>query len=310
MRSLGVRCEATVLEPKHPPVPTNRVAGVLTRRRIYLELVDDGPDAARTLERDGVVHLPALLDAAEVAELVADVDRVYQQVPPDDRNPQRPEEEREDYRYEMFNRSAAVQRLVADRRLLDVVEPLLGEDCHVIANTAWRNAPRADDSHGGTFWHTDAGPHVPRPAGVPWDDRIPYPVFAVAMHVYLQDCPLEAGPTEVIPGSHRSGRPVPLDRTSDDRLTCDARVGVVFAAKAGDVVMFASDAWHRRHPPGADDPGRDFVQIHYGRRDLAQRIRPTSDVNHLSRNALERARAGDERARTVVGLHGNFFYDG
>ena len=46
----------------------------------------------------------------------------------------------------------------------------------MIANTAWRNPPEFT----GGPWHCDAGPHVPRPEGVPWDDRIPYPVFAVA----------------------------------------------------------------------------------------------------------------------------------
>ena len=43
------------------------------------------------------------------------------------------------FRYAMLNRSAAAQRVVAHPRLLSVIEPLLGEDCHVIANTAWRN---------------------------------------------------------------------------------------------------------------------------------------------------------------------------
>ena len=58
-----------------------------------------------------------------------------------------------------------------------------GDDCHVIANTAWRN-PAAFP---GGFWHCDAAPHVPRAEGVPWADRIPYTVFAVATHIYLQD---------------------------------------------------------------------------------------------------------------------------
>ena len=97
-------------------------------------------------------------------------------------------------------------------RILDVVEPLLGEDCHIIANTAWRNPPRAQNDHGGGHWHIDAGPHVPRPPGVPWDDRIPYPVFAIGIHLLLEPCPLACGPTEVLAGSHRSGQALPLER--------------------------------------------------------------------------------------------------
>jgi hypothetical protein len=51
-----------------------------------------------------------------------------------------------------------------------------------------------------------------------------------------------------------------------------------------------------------------FVQCHYGRRDLAQRIRPTDAVNHLSEAAI--ARAETERQKTLAGLHRPGFYDG
>ena len=250
-----------------------------------------------------------MLSADEVATLHASVTAAFETFEGDVRGGLS-EEERDDFRYEMLNRSAEVQDLVSDRRILDVVEPLLGEDCHVISNTAWRNPPRIENEHAGGNWHMDAGPHVPRPAGVPWDDRIPYPIFAIAIHVYLQDCPIECGPTEVIPGSHRSGRGVPLDRAFDNDLDHDGTTGQVLPAAAGDLVLFASDIWHRRHPTSPGDHGRFFVQIHYGRRDLAQRIRTTRDANHLSDAAIKRAKAGDFRARTVVGLHPPFFYDG
>jgi ectoine hydroxylase-related dioxygenase (phytanoyl-CoA dioxygenase family) len=219
-----------------------------------------------------------------------------------------PDEEREDFRYEMLNRSAACQRAVSDRRLLDVVEPLLGEDCHVIANTAWRNPPRPQHGHGGGRWHIDAGPHVPRPPGIPWDDRIPYPIFAVAVHVLLRDCPRACGPTAVVPGSHRSGQGPPLDRVDDLDLAYEGRGPLPLTGEAGDVLLFVSDVWHRRMPPGADDRGRFFLQIHYGRRDLAQRLRTSERAHQLSEEAV--ARAPDERARSVIGLHRPFFYDG
>jgi hypothetical protein len=66
--------------------------------------------------------------------------------------------------------------------------------------------------------------------------------------------------------------------------------------------------WHRRLPCGPDDPGRYFIQCHYGRRDLAQRLRPTSVANQLSPEAIERA--STKRERRLVGLHEPFFYDG
>jgi hypothetical protein len=207
----------------------------------------------------------------------------------------------------MLNRSGPVQRALGHPRILEVIEPLLGEDCHIIANTAWWQPPGNND-HLGRFWHIDSGPHVPRAADVPWDPRIPYPVFAIAAHLYLWDCPIECGPTGVIPGSHTSGQAPPMGGVADDGLEWAGRGPMPIVAQAGDVALFVSDVWHRRMPPGADDPGRMFVQCHYGRRDLAQRIRPTSAVNHLSEEAL--ARAGTTREKSLAGYHPPGFYDG
>ena len=79
-------------------------------------------------------------------------------------------------------------------------------------------------------------------------------------------------------------------------------------ASAGDVLLFVSDVWHRRLPTGDGDSGRFFLQVHYGRRDIAQRLRPTSEANSLSPDAIGRIRS--RRGRTLVGLHRPFFYDG
>ena len=281
---------------------------MITRRRVYLELrEDDVPEASRQLEREGWAVLRGAFTEDEVASLRAEVERVFDERPGDVRARPEGHEENEDFRYEMLNRSAACQRAVADRRILDVIEPLLGEDCHVIANTAWRNPPRAENDHGGGMWHIDAGPHVPRPAGVPWDDRIPYPVFAIGIHLLLEACPADAGPTGVLPGSHRSGQHPPFDRLEDAELTYEGRGPVLLTGEPGDVALFVSDVWHRRMPsPG--ELGRFFLQVHYGRRDLAQRLRTTRETHQLSDEALERA-TGD-RERTVVGLHAPRFYDG
>jgi predicted 2-oxoglutarate/Fe(II)-dependent dioxygenase YbiX len=93
----------------------------------------------------------------------------------------------------------------------------------------------------------------------------------------------------------------------DADLSYDGRAPVVVETQAGDVVLFVSDVWHRGSPATADGRGRYFMQVHYGRRDLAQRLRTTDLVNHLSTDAFERAKT--ERARTLVGLHDPFFYD-
>jgi len=257
----------------------------------------DAPAESAQLERDGYAVLPGVFTAAEVTRMRDEIDEVFDAFPDERTRPDRAQ-----FRYEMLNRSGACQAAVAHPRTLAVVEGLLGEDCHVIANTAWRNPT---DFAGGP-WHCDAGPHVPRAEDVPWDDRIPYPVFAVATHVMLQDCSRQDGPTAVVPGSHRSGRVPPF--TLDEELSYDGRPPAVLELSAGDVALFVSDAWHRGLPARAGGRGRYFLQVHYGRRDIAQRLRTTDAVNHLSSEAL--ARAGTDRARTVVGLHPPFFYDG
>lgn len=91
-------------------------------------------------------------------------------------------------------------------------------------------------------------------------------------------------------------------------LTHDGREPVAVPTSAGDIVLFSSDVWHRRMPTSEGDTGRFFVQIHYGRRDIAQRLRTTAAVNQLSPET--RAAARDERERTVLGLHPPLFYDG
>ena len=168
-------------------------------------LSDEVPDASVELEHNGFTVLRGVLSDDETAALRAELDDVFATTEPErGRN--------DDYRYEMLNRGPRSQEAVGHPTILAAIEPLLGDDCHVIANTAWRNPP---EFVGGP-WHCDAGPHVPRPKGVDWDDRIPYPVFAIGAHLLLQDCRRSDGPTAVVPGSHRSGRLAPLSQIDDD----------------------------------------------------------------------------------------------
>jgi ectoine hydroxylase-related dioxygenase (phytanoyl-CoA dioxygenase family) len=273
-----------------------RLFGYLILRR---SSAPKAPPASEELEREGCAVLRGVLEPELIERVAREIDEAFEALPPERGRPDRAE-----FRYEMLNRSAACQEAIGHPAILGAIEPLLGEDCHVIANTAWKNPP----SFGGGPWHCDAGPHVPRPEGVPWDERIPYPVFAIGAHLYLRDCPLACGPTAVIPGSHRSGRLPPFDRLNDPALAYEGRGAVVLEARAGDVALFVSDAWHRGLPALAGGTGRLFLQAHYARRDLAQRIRTTADAHQLSAEAVARIRS--PREKTLLGLHDPFFYDG
>ncbi len=270
---------------------------------------EPAPQASTDLERDGFAVVPGLVSQSDVADLRRELTELFETTRPEARMAGSTESDYADFRYEALNCSPAAQRTVAHPGILEIIEPLLGEDCHVVSNTAWWNQPQREKApfDVGNPWHVDAGPHVPRAEGIPWDDRIPYPIFMIGCHVLLQDCPISSGPTGFVPRSHTSGL-LPPEPDENGAILYEGRGPVVPVGAAGDVVFFVSDVWHRRMPTGPDDTGRFFLQMQYGRRDIAQRLRTTSKVNHLSEAAI--GRASTERERTVVGLHPAGFFDG
>ena len=271
------------------------------------------PSESIQLESQGFCVVPDVLSTDSIEALGQEIDEVYKTTPPDGRGASyRNDEVDQEFRYEMFNRSALCQKVVAHPSILQIIEPLLGDDCHVIANTCWRNPAstngRGHENHGGGFWHIDAGPHLPRNADQPWPSHLPYPVFAIGVHIYLQDCPLACGPTGVIPGSHTSGQVPPAEHRDDVNLRWNGRGVTPLTAHAGDVAMFVSDVWHRRLPSQDGDTGRFFLQVHYGRRDIAQRLHTTEKSHQLSTAA--QARIENKREAQLLGLHPPLFYDG
>ncbi len=266
------------------------------------------PDASHSLETEGFAIVEGVLATEEVDELGQELHLIFETMPPDVRLPGATEADYADFRYEALNRSAAAQRAIAHPAILEVIEPLLGEDCHVISNTAWRNQPQREKApfDVGNPWHIDAGPHIPRPSDVPWDERIPYPVFMIGCHILLEDCGLASGPTGFVPRSHTSGQ-LPPSPDTDGMISYLGGGPVAPIGKVGDVVFFVSDVWHRRMPTGPEDRGRFFLQVQYGRRDIAQRLRTTDEVNYLSEEAKNRAVT--QREQTVIGLHPPGFYD-
>lgn len=274
----------------------------------YLEVrTEESPRASLQLENEGYAVVRRAFPKREMTKLSKEIESIYDSLLPDNRGANKLLGVAEHFRYEMVNRSALAQEVVGSRAILDVIEPLLGEDCHLIANTCWRNPPNGA-AHGGGAWHIDGGPHVPLAPGQVWPEDIPHPVFAIGVHIFMQDCPMACGPTGVIPGSHKSGLPPPHDRPFDVDLTYRNQGVQVVTANKGDIALFVSDVWHRRMPPTKDDAGRFFLQAHYGRRDIAQRLKPTSMVHHLEPAAL--GRISSEREAHLLGLHGMGFYDG
>tara|TARA_R110002110_G_scaffold197576_5_gene407706 strand:- start:188 stop:1042 length:855 start_codon:yes stop_codon:yes gene_type:complete len=282
-------------------------------KRVYGYLTydsgDDAPAESAHLEKYGYCVIREALTKDEVQSLAKEIQAVFQSTPRDQRaGDQRPAEDDECFRYEMLNRSALSQSTINHPRIRAILTPLLGRDFHVIANTAWHNPSGQKSQQNGQGWHVDAGPHIPLAEDMSWPVDIPHPVFAVGAHIYLQDCNLEDGPTGVIPGSHVSGRFPTPGREMDAELTYNDQGVEPLLAKAGDIAMFVSDIWHRRMPTLDGEQGRFFLQAHYGRRDIAQRLRTSDQSNQLSPAAIERAKSKEEKA--IIGLHRPMFYDG
>ena len=119
----------------------------------------------------------------------------------------------------------------------------------------------------GSSWVTGAGRamglHVDfLPVHVPEatqnDPGFVMPIFMATAHYYLDDMIPELGPTTVVPGSHRAGRP-PNDETGWNGIDTQAAL-----VKAGDVVFFRSDLWHGAWKNTHPTRRRYIMQVAYG----------------------------------------------
>lgn len=265
------------------------------------------PAGARQMEEDGHHLARAVFTPEQIARLRSEIDAVFRDYAPDWRPGSPTLEHAGMYRYQMFNRSAACQAAIGERGILDLVEPLLGDDCHAISCTAWQNPAGRGQAPDGMQWHVDGGPYIARPEGQEWPAHLAYPIFVITTQIYLADVTLDDGPTAVLPGSHKSGRLPPHERRWDLDLDWHGRRAEVHVARAGDVTFFVSESWHRRMPTTNKCQGRRFLQTAFGRREIAQRVLLTDHHHCVSQAAL--ARATTERQRQLLGIHPPGFYD-
>jgi ectoine hydroxylase-related dioxygenase (phytanoyl-CoA dioxygenase family) len=163
----------------------------------------------------------------------------------------------------VFNRDPFWLRFIDRPGVIEVAEAVLGPDCHIIGETAWRSHP---GFHGEPL-HVDYQPPPARGTSAP--AAVSPPMFIVTAHFYLSDVTAECGPTRIVPGSHRTVR---APHAVECPWNADAIETVL--ARAGDALLFRSDVWHA----GSDNttPGaiRYLLQVHYGRREMAQHLSP------------------------------------
>ena len=104
---------------------------MISRERGYIR--HQGSERVLSLETLGYQLTPNILSSSEVAELVTEITFIFNTLPPDNRNPYRSELGNNMFRYEMLNRSAACQQAIAHPKILEVIEPLFGNDVAVFA---------------------------------------------------------------------------------------------------------------------------------------------------------------------------------
>ena len=96
-------------------------------------------------------------------------------------------------------------------------------------------------------------------------------MFTATAHYYLDDLDDALGPTNFIPGSHRAGR-----KPREGETSWQGVEGQNILCKAGDVVLFRSDVWHRG-TANTSSRIRYLLQVHYGRRMVVQKFPPYLD---------------------------------
>jgi hypothetical protein len=187
-----------------------------------------------------------------------------------------------------FELDHAFRDLLVCEPIISLVEAILGRDCHMTSQNILRNRTgQAVDT-----WHCDDGVLFPLPDDVPRHPITPPPVL---LHVFLLLSDVDGddhGPTQIVPGSHRSGRPPSPD------LVFDGQGPVSITGKAGDVYLHHHQTWHRG-APNRSERTRCVVGTGYGRRWVSQRLWPFGDYR-LPAQVLTGA---DERLLRVLGRH-------
>lgn len=244
--------------------------------------------------RDGYLFLPDFLTNEMVEQLKSDLDRELNSneltyTGEDDTNATMR------LRVRLFERSAANLSLFDMDPIAAFAEMLIAPNCHVIHNNSFITRPGG----GITTWHQDDASHYLVTHGEP-PTNVRLPVLFFTANYYLTDVTArEHGGTEVIPGSHLFGGAPPriIEGTPYESLV------VPCLGKAGSVVLFNNQVWHRGGP-NQSNRVRYITQVTYGRRIISHMYYPFMNYQmpeHVYRDA-------DDRRRRLLGFleHGAY----
>ena len=209
------------------------------------------------LHHQGFALLPAVLDAEQISSARAAIDRLqpihwdYQGLV-------------DDHYKCVFNRDPFWLAYLDLPGVIELAEAALGEDCHIIGQTAWRSHP----GFVGAELHVD---HLVMelPEALLADPAFTLPMQICTAMIYLDDIDRDLCPTRVIPGSHKAGR-----KPRPGEESWHGRTAEPVLCRAGDVLMLRSELWHAGSRNRTADRSRYLLQVHYGRRMVAQKFSP------------------------------------
>ncbi len=242
-------------------------------------------ELAARFHRDGFIFLEGVLAQPAIDALAADLDRL---LPSSGQSLE--------HRPRMFEHSAANLALFDHEPVVSLAEHIIGEDeshgaesCHVVLNNSFRTR----DGGGISAWHQDDSSHFKVTHGEA-PTNIHLPCLMLTANYYLTDVlELQNGPGQVVPGSHRFGRKPPTD------LVGTPWEGGVHSClgRAGSVMIFNNQAWHRGAPNTSATP-RVITQVGYGRRFIGHLYHP-----FMNYQMPEHCYAGaDARRRRLLGF--------
>ena len=266
----------------------NGMGEFLGGKTVDREQINSWVDAFNTR---GFLFLENVLSPELCEELVGDLDRAIVE-----RNDEL-NENRHGYHLipRMFEGSSANLSLFDLEPIVTFAEALVAENCHVIHNNSLRTYPGG----GLTTWHQDDAPHYRVTDGKP-PTNVHLPVLFFTANYYLTDVTdPEFGATEAIPGSHLFGASPPgVMEGSEWEDQIEYNLG-----KAGSVVMFNNQVWHRGGP-NRSERTRYITQVTYARRIVGHKYFPFMNYQmpeHVYTGA-------DERLKRLLGFlpHGAY----
>lgn len=233
-----------------------------------------------TFQRQGFLFLENVLPPDWCAELRHDLDWALKENP----NGLNSIGKSIELAHRMFETSQANLRLFDMDPIVSLAEALVAKNCHVIHNNSFHTLPGG----GITTWHQDDAPHYIVTHGEP-PTNIRLSVLFFTANYYLTDVTeKEYGGTEVIPGSHLFGASPPpvMEGTKWEKLI-HSNLG-----KAGSVIMFNNQVWHRGGP-NRSDRTRYITQVTYARRMIGHKYYPFINYmmpEHVYKDANPRLR--------------------